>query len=119
MTWAIGDEVGYYTPSSSGAARTGRSHITKIGKRDVVLEDGHRFNAATSQRSGGGSWGSTTYFVPVDSQEFLSRERLDAIDRLHGFVATRHAKFHRAPTPESARQLIEATVRWLQLKEEK
>lgn len=42
--------------------------IVKIGKRDIVLENGERFNR-TLRRSQGGVWGRTYALLPVDAPE--------------------------------------------------
>ena len=41
--------------------------VAKIGKRDVVLDDGQRFNVSRLDRREGGDWGWTVRLLPADA----------------------------------------------------
>lgn len=64
----VGAEVGTYSPSDFASVKA--STITKIGKRDVVLADGQRFNVNSLSRSAG-TWGRTTYLTAANDPRFV------------------------------------------------
>jgi hypothetical protein len=51
------------------------STVTKIGKRDVVLADGQRFNVRSLSRNTGGTWGNTTYLLPRNDEKVAKAMR--------------------------------------------
>lgn len=82
--WLVpGAEVATYCGSRGG--RTLKfATVERVGKRDVVLSDGQRFNVNTLTRREGGSWGWTVMLfqasgpVVVDRAEEVRREKLES-----------------------------------------
>lgn len=58
--------------------------VSKIGKRDIVLANGARFNVNSFSNRVGGTWGSTSYLAPRTDETFLEvrRERTIRKDAL-------------------------------------
>jgi hypothetical protein len=54
--------------------------VEKIGKRDVVLDNGERFNVNRLSRQQGGTWGWTVGLLPADSP-VVAEARAAAIHR--------------------------------------
>lgn len=67
----VGAEVGTYSNGNIQVAA--RSTVAKIGKRDVVLADGQRFNVHTMQRRTG-QWTMPVHLAPVTDGSFLRAE---------------------------------------------
>jgi hypothetical protein len=57
-----------------GSMRVARSTVERIGKRDVVLANGERFNARTQRRNEGGGWGWTVELLPADDPRVAATE---------------------------------------------
>lgn len=43
------------------------AHVSSIGKRTIVLDDGQKFHATRLDRAEGGTWGWTVKILPVDN----------------------------------------------------
>lgn len=58
------------------------ARVVKVGKRDVVLDNGERFNATRLRRREGGDWGWTVALLPAsapvvaEAQAAYDHERL-------------------------------------------
>ena len=78
--------VGARVASVSGTRFAGRrirfAKVDRIGNRDVVLDDGQRFNVTRLSRTDGGAWGTTTVLMSADDPrvaewvEEIRRDRL-------------------------------------------
>jgi hypothetical protein len=55
-----------------------RSTVARIGKRDVVLADGQRFNVQRLSRKEGGSYGWTVVLLPADDPRIAEAATKDA-----------------------------------------
>lgn len=105
-------EVGWYDIGSRvGAA--GVSRVTRVLKRDVVLEDGQRFNGAYSRTDSIGQLsGPTRYFTTADDPTFLSWKRASRTARAVAIVAREAERFRRAQTPDTAQAIVDAVASW-------
>lgn len=61
--------TGYGTASDTKA---GTTTVAKIGKRDVVLANGSRYNVHTLSRRVGGTWGDTWYLSAPDDPKAVA-----------------------------------------------
>lgn len=80
----VGAPVATYTNGSQGGFGQGgwsTSTVTKIGKRDIVLENGKRFNVTHYQCREGGTWGQTYILCPRTDETFLRVKRERTIYR--------------------------------------
>ena len=67
-----------------------RGVITKIGKRDIVLDNGQRFNRRSLRRSEGGAWGRT-YALLSEDDPAVREATVEATRRLLKAKAQRAA----------------------------
>lgn len=68
-------EVGMTVAEFSHGRRHGDAALTtieKIGKRDIVLANGNRYNVNRMSRSVGGTWGTTWYLRPADDAQVVA-----------------------------------------------
>lgn len=81
----VGAPVATYNLGSSGSFGIGgwsTTTVTKIGKRDIVLANGSRFNVSSLTHRSGETWGATTsYLVSRTDENFLRVKREKAIRR--------------------------------------
>lgn len=103
--WQVGDVVAYYSRSTAG-----RSKVAWAGKRDVVLENGFRFNRNTGSVSIS-SYDSRTFTTP-DDPVFISRYRALAESSLRRRVSALADEFRVSPSVEAADRVIEAVAEW-------
>lgn len=76
----VGARVACHTIGLLRAQRVTFATVTKIGKRDVVLDNGSRFNVNHLSRSTG-AYSPTTYLKPTDDPAVLRDLRVDRRER--------------------------------------
>lgn len=103
--WQVGDVVAYYSRSTAG-----KSKVVRAGKRDVVLENGFRFNRNTGSVSIS-SYDSRTFTTP-DDPVFISRYRALVESSLRGRVSALADEFRLSPSVDAADRVIEAVTEW-------
>lgn len=59
------------------------ARVVRIGKRDIVLDDGQRFNVTRLDRREGGDWGWRVRLLPVDAPVVIeAQERAENAERV-------------------------------------
>lgn len=98
----VGARVAAYTTRGFGTPSVRFSTVAKIGKRDIVLANGDRFNVNTRSRRPASAWDPSVQLLQADDPRVaaaLARERLvrashDVIDLMTKWRTT-HEDAHR------------------------
>lgn len=112
----VGADVVEFTPSRFGGNSGGDivpTTVLRIGKRDVVLANGNRYNVG-SLRKKRGAWDPDTYLLPPFDERVIAARQANRLDRLKSQAATAWDAFRREATQKSASELVAAVQAWQQ-----
>lgn len=81
--FAVNDEVVEFTPDRHGSGgRIVPAVVVKIGKRDIVLDNGSRYNVARPTRRAGSAWDPSTRLLRADDREVAIARKRNHAQRL-------------------------------------
>ena len=113
-----------HTRHGQSGGRINRTTVDRIGKRDVVLADGQRFNVNRLRRHPGNTWdGRTEELVAADDPKVEAVRRGIAlvhasalVDRLLDKVAKSKRNLDYAVAEEAAEELPAAVAAWVEMR---
>lgn len=91
-----------------GTGNIKRSTVQKIGKRDVVLANGSRFNVERLRKSQNSSWDPSTELLSPDDPRVQRVSDANRRSHLFGRADDAWTEFRRARTAETGRAVIGA-----------
>lgn len=101
--WLVpGAEAVVLQPWDRGALRAQSVVVERVLKRDVVLNNGDRFNKDTLEKKIGGSWGTILYLVQPDDPRVAKTHRLITERRLRDRAKSAYEEWNRGKATPSA-----------------
>lgn len=104
-TWtpAPGDKVvALRQRGHSGSWSIERSTVARVGKRDVVLENGDRFPVATLVQRANSAWDPATTLHQPDDPKVRTAVLANRRENGRAKISTAHDAFRRDPSPSNA-----------------
>ncbi len=105
----VGADVVEFTPTSfgSGGGHIVPAKVDKIGKRDVVLDTGTRFNVERLRKQRG-QWDPDTYLLQPNDERVIRAKAANCTARLRHKADTAYDAWRRDRSTENARALRDA-----------
>lgn len=102
----VGADVVEFTPSRGlGGGRIIPAKVDRIGKRDVVLDNGHRYNAINLRKKNG-TWEPSTEVLPADDERVAKARALNKAANQFAQASAAWQRFNRSRSSEDARAVV-------------
>jgi hypothetical protein len=114
--WLVeGAEVVEYQAArmrTRGSAHLTPARVVKVGKRDVVLDNGHRYNLNHSLRIRLGTWDGYRELLSADDPKVALANAANRMDRAKSEVAVAHDAWRSVQSLDAAADLRLAIMDW-------